>query len=127
MNMTRRIWIQIIIFTVVSLLALTIMALGYVKLPTLLFGVGRYTVTVELPEAGGLYARSNVSYRGTEVGQVKSVRLTDAGVEAEMELDSGIDIPSDLKSRCTAQALSASSSSPSCHATPRHGHSRTAT
>jgi phospholipid/cholesterol/gamma-HCH transport system substrate-binding protein len=96
MNMTRRIWIQISIFTVVSLVALTIMALGYVKLPTLLFGVGRYTVTVELPEAGGLYARSNVSYRGTEVGQVKNVRLTDTGVEAEMELDSGIDIPSDL-------------------------------
>jgi phospholipid/cholesterol/gamma-HCH transport system substrate-binding protein len=96
MNMTRRIWVQIIILTVVSLVALTYMAFAYVKLPTLLFGVGRYNVTVELPDAGGLYKRSNVTYRGTEVGQVESVRLTDTGVEAVLSLDSGIKIPSDL-------------------------------
>ena len=32
------------------------MAFGYIRLPAMLFGVGRYTVTVELPRAGGLYA-----------------------------------------------------------------------
>lgn len=96
MNMTGRIWIQITIFTVVSVIALTMMAIGYVRLPTLLFGVGQYTVTVELPEGGGLYERSNVTYRGTEVGRVDSLRLTDTGVEAVMSLNSGIKIPSDL-------------------------------
>ena len=40
------------------------------KLPAMLFGVGRYTVTVELPQAGGLYRSGNVTYRGTEVGRV---------------------------------------------------------
>ncbi|MCT7657142.1 MCE family protein [Mycobacterium deserti] len=96
MRMTRRVWIQIIIFCVVSLTALTIMGLGFVQIPSLVFGVNRYSVTVELPEAGGLYERSNVTYRGTEVGTVKKVALTDTGVEAELILDSGIAIPSDL-------------------------------
>ena len=32
---------------------------------------------VELPQTGGLYAAGNVTYRGTEVGRVESVRLTE--------------------------------------------------
>ncbi|MGZ8749105.1 MAG: MCE family protein [Mycobacterium sp.] len=104
MNMTRRIWTQIIIFSVVSLVALTIMAFWYVQLPTLMFDVGRYTVTAELNEAGGLYKRSNVTYRGTEVGQVESVRLTDTGVEAVMLLNSSYRIPSDLEIEVHSQS-----------------------
>jgi len=45
----------------------------------MLFGVGRYTVKMELPQAAGLYGTGNVTYRGTEVGRVESVRLTDSG------------------------------------------------
>jgi phospholipid/cholesterol/gamma-HCH transport system substrate-binding protein len=102
--MTRRIWIQIVIFCVVSLTALTVMSLGFVQLPSLVFGVDRYTVTVELPEAGGLYDRSNVTYRGTEVGVVTQVDLTDNGVEAKLSLDSGIKIPSDLSVEVHSQS-----------------------
>ena len=62
-----------------------------------MFGVGQYTVTVELPQAGGLYQTGNVTYRGTEVGRVTDVRLTDdGGVEAVLSLSTGVDIPSDL-------------------------------
>ncbi|BBX17194.1 mammalian cell entry protein [Mycolicibacterium duvalii] len=95
MHLTRRIWIQLAIFVVVSLVAISVMAFGYVKLPRLL-GVGTYQVTVELPEAGGLYERANVTYRGTEVGQVKAVTLNDGEVDAVLALTSSIDIPSDL-------------------------------
>ena len=56
------------------------MVFGYMRLPELMFGVGQYKVTVELPETGGLYARGNVTYRGTQVGMVDSVGLTDTGV-----------------------------------------------
>ena len=69
-----------------------------------MLGIGHYRVTVELPETGGLYPRGNVTYRGTEVGEVKSVDLTDTGVEAVLSLDSDIKIPSDLTPRCTAQS-----------------------
>ncbi|MGA5546194.1 MCE family protein [Mycobacterium sp. NPDC051198] len=96
MRMNRRIWIQLAVLTVVTLTAFTVMALGYMRLPNLLFGVGHYRVTVQLPEAAGLYGRANVTYLGTEVGQVRSVELTDTGVDAVLSLRSDVDIPSDL-------------------------------
>jgi phospholipid/cholesterol/gamma-HCH transport system substrate-binding protein len=104
MHMTRRIWIQLTLFLVVSLVAFAVMAFGYIRLPKLLFGVGRYNVTIELPEAAGLYERANVTYRGTEVGQVKAVRLTDAGVDAQLSLKSDIKIPSDLTAEVHSQS-----------------------
>src|ERR1700692_4535264 len=100
----RRAQIQLAVFSVIALVALAVMSLHFVKLPAMLFGVGRYTVKVELPETGGLYSTGNVSYRGTEVGQVQSVRLTDSGVEAVLSLKSGIDIPSDLKAEVHSQS-----------------------
>ncbi|MDQ1463253.1 MAG: phospholipid/cholesterol/gamma-HCH transport system substrate-binding protein, partial [Actinomycetota bacterium] len=103
MHLTRRIWIQLAIFVVVALTAMLVMAFGYVKVPKLL-GVGTYDVTVQLPEAGGLYERANVTYRGTEVGQVKSVKLVNGNVEALMALKSGIDIPSDLDAQVHSQS-----------------------
>ena len=78
--LTRRILIQLAIFAVVAVVAGATMVFGYLRLPNLLFGVGHYKVTVQLPEAGGLYERGNVTYRGTEVGQVKSVHLTDSEI-----------------------------------------------
>ena len=80
------------------------MSLQFMKLPAKMFGVGRYTVTVELPQAAGLYGSGNVTYRGVEVGRVESVRLTDTGVEAVLSLKSGIDIPSDLEAEVHSQS-----------------------
>ena len=84
------------IFSLLAVVALGIMIFGYMRLPALL-GIGQYRVTVELPEAAGLYPRGNVTYRGTEVGTVKSVKLTDTGVEAVLSLTSNIKIPADLE------------------------------
>ena len=96
MRLTRQILIQMAIFAVIATTALGIMVIGYMQLPTLL-GVGQYRVTLELPETGGLYPRSNVTYRGVQVGEVKSVDLTDTGVKAELSLNSDIPIPADLE------------------------------
>jgi phospholipid/cholesterol/gamma-HCH transport system substrate-binding protein len=96
MILDRRIKVQLAIFVVVAIVAAAIMIFGYMQLPRLLFGVGQYRVIVELPRAGGLYKSGNVTYRGTEVGQVQDVRLTDTGVEAVLSLRSDVRIPSDL-------------------------------
>src|SRR6201997_2132938 len=104
MHLHRRIKIQLVIFTVIAVVALGLMSLHFMKLPAKWFGVGRYTVKMELPQAAGLYGTGNVTYRGTEVGRVESVRLTDAGVEAVLSLKSGIDIPSDLKAEVHSQS-----------------------
>lgn len=95
MRLSRWIKIQLAIFGVVTAAAGTIMVLGYLRLPAM-FGVGRYTVTVQLPRAGGLYASGNVTYRGTEVGRITSVHLTATGVEAVLSLRNDVSIPSDL-------------------------------
>jgi phospholipid/cholesterol/gamma-HCH transport system substrate-binding protein len=42
------------------------------------------------------YANGNVTYRGTEVGRVEKVQLTDTGVEAVLSLRSDVAVPSDL-------------------------------
>lgn len=95
--LTRRIWMQLAVLAAVGLIAMTYMSVHFIKLPAMLFGIGRYTVTMEMPEAGGLYQSGNVTYRGTEVGRVQAVQLTDTGVKAVLSLKSGIEIPSDLK------------------------------
>ena len=85
------------IFAVMATTALAVMVFGYMRLPTML-GVGQYRVTVELPETGGLYPRGNVTYRGTEVGKVKSVDLTDTGVAGGAVAELGRQDP--RRSRC---------------------------
>jgi len=96
MHLARTIKIQITVFIVVALLSVGMISIFYLNLPAMLFGVGRYNVTVELPESGNLYPTANVTYRGIEVGKVKAVQLTDTGVAAQIWLDSKVSIPSDL-------------------------------
>ena len=103
LHVRKRTAVQLVVLVVVALTASLILALDYVRLPTLLFGAGRYNVTLELPESGGLYARGNVAYLGVEVGQVNDVRLTDNGVEADLSLNSAISIPSDLDAEVHSQ------------------------
>lgn len=104
MHLNRQIRIQLAIFTAISAVALALMTLHYMKLPAKLFGVSRYTVSLELPRAGGLYESSNVTFRGSEVGSVTALRLTDTGVVAELSLRSGTNIPSDLKAEVHSQS-----------------------
>ena len=104
MHLHRQVKIQLAIFAVIAVVALAVMSLHFVKLPAMLFGVGRYTVKMQLPESGGLYGTGNVTYRGTEVGWVQSVHLTDTGVEVVLSLKSGTPIPSDLKAEVHSQS-----------------------
>jgi len=96
MHLTRRTLIQMAILTLVAVIAGAVMIFNFIKLPGMLFGIGEYKVTLQLPEAGGLYPRGNVTWRGTEVGRVDSVTLTDTGVQAELAMNSKFKIPADL-------------------------------
>ncbi|KWX66168.1 MCE family protein [Mycobacterium sp. NAZ190054] len=103
MRLTRQMLIQVAIFALLATTALGIMVFGYMRLPEMV-GIGQYKVTLELPETGGLYERSNVTYRGSQVGIVESVGLTDNGVAAELSLDSGVKIPADLIAEVRSQS-----------------------
>jgi phospholipid/cholesterol/gamma-HCH transport system substrate-binding protein len=103
MRLNRRTIIQLCVFAAVALVAIAVMVFGYIKAPGNLFGFGRYEVTVQLPQSGNLYKKANVTYRGTEVGIVRDVRLTNSGVDAVLSLDYGIKIPSDLDASVHSQ------------------------
>ncbi|MDT5113626.1 MAG: phospholipid/cholesterol/gamma-HCH transport system substrate-binding protein, partial [Mycobacterium sp.] len=95
LRLSRPIWTQLAILAAITLIAVSVMAFGFIHVPALL-GIGRYTVTVDLPATGGLYPTSVVTYRGTEIGRVKSVDLTRDGVQAVLTLNSDVKVPSDV-------------------------------
>jgi phospholipid/cholesterol/gamma-HCH transport system substrate-binding protein len=88
------VWTQLGILAAITVIAVGVMAFGFVKIPGLL-GIGRYTVTVELPASGGLYPTSVVTYRGSEIGRVKSVDVTRDRVRAVLTLNSDTPVPAD--------------------------------
>lgn len=103
MYLSKRVRLQLAVFGVVALLAGGSMAFYYLRLPSLLLGVGRYQVTMKLQDAASLYDNANVTYRGTTVGRVTDVRLSDTGVDAELSLQSDIKIPADLDAQVHSQ------------------------
>ncbi len=93
--LTRFVRIQLAIFTIVGTIGVIAMVLFYIQAPTLL-GIGRMTVTLELPATGGLYRFSNVTYRGVQLGKVTSVGLTPTGAKATLSLSTSPKVPADL-------------------------------
>jgi len=94
--LTRFVRIQLAIFAIVGMIGIIAMVIFYIQLPTLL-GIGRMTVTLELPATGGLYQFSNVTYRGVQVGKVTKVELTANGAKATLSLGSSPKIPANLQ------------------------------
>ncbi|MFC4377131.1 MCE family protein [Nocardia halotolerans] len=104
MKLTRFVRAQLVIFAVLTVVGLVVMGGSYLQVPAML-GIGRYAVTVQLAATGGLYPTANVSYRGQNIGKVEAVRLTPAGVEADLSIDSDYKVPGD--SRAWVRSVSA--------------------
>src|SRR5438270_8122084 len=96
--------VQLWIFAVITVITLPIMAIFYLRLPAT-FGPGTYGVSADFVAGGGLYKNANVTYRGVAVGRVESVGLNPTGVTAEMRLNSGTPIPSNVTA--TVKSVSA--------------------
>src|SRR5271170_8281943 len=93
--LTRFVRIQLAIFTIVGLVGMVVMVVFYIQAPTLL-GIGKMTISLELPATGGLYRFSNVTYRGVQVGKVTAVSLTAKGAKATLSLGTSPKIPANL-------------------------------
>lgn len=98
--LTRLVKTQLIIFSIASLIGLTLMAFDYIQVQSFL-GIGRMNVTLDLPATGGLYRFGRVTYRGVDIGKVTSIDLTHAGtknvVVATLSIDESKKIPADLE------------------------------
>ncbi len=94
MLISRFIRTQLLIFTTLTVLALLVLGIYFLRLPTV-FGLGQYYLTADLPASGGLYKTSNVTYRGTTIGKVTDVQPTENGVRASMRVSKKFQIPVD--------------------------------
>ncbi|MGW0041628.1 MCE family protein [Rhodococcus sp. NPDC003348] len=93
--MTRSIRLRLLVFGLLGVVAIAVTAVRYAHLPEQA-GLGRYHVTVLLPDGAGLYPRANVTYRGTTIGTVAELRADPVGARAVLSLDSDVPVPADL-------------------------------
>jgi phospholipid/cholesterol/gamma-HCH transport system substrate-binding protein len=94
MLLTRFIKMQLVVFLAVTLVALVVLGLVFLRLPTWA-GVGMYQLNAELPNSAGLYKTANVTYRGTTIGKVTSVEPTETGARIEMDIYNQYKVPTD--------------------------------
>lgn len=92
--LTRFIKIQLIVFTILTIIALVVLGWYYLRLPSVA-GIGQYKLYADLPRSGGLYSTANVTYLGSQIGKVTEVVPTERGARATMSIDSDIKIPAD--------------------------------
>ncbi|WP_099037744.1 MCE family protein [Mycobacterium neglectum] len=92
--LTRFIKIQLVLFTILTVIALTVLGWYYLRIPSLV-GIGQYELKADLERSGGLYATANVTYRGTQIGKVTSVVPSPTGAVATMSIDDRYKIPAD--------------------------------
>jgi phospholipid/cholesterol/gamma-HCH transport system substrate-binding protein len=93
---SRLVRYQLVAFVLVTVIGVTYAAVEYVDLPRLL-GVGRFSVTMDLTDSGGIYPNAVVTYRGNDVGRVETVDLAPGGVEVEMKINNDAQIPTPLR------------------------------
>ena len=93
--LSRFVRIQLVIFTIASIIGVLVMVFAYMQVPTFL-GIGKITVKLELPASGGLYRFSNVTYRGVQVGKVTAMDVSRNEATATLTLNTSPKIPADL-------------------------------
>lgn len=92
-QLTRGVHVKLGLFVLVALLGTSYLGASYVGLTPFTSG---YRLTVALPDAGGLFVNSEVTYRGVQVGEVTALTPTTDGVEVSVEIDPGApDLPAD--------------------------------
>ncbi|ORW00297.1 virulence factor Mce family protein [Mycobacterium kyorinense] len=92
--LTRFIKRQLVLFSIITVVALVVLGWYYLRIPTLM-GIGQYQLKADLPASGGLYPTANVTYRGITIGKVTDVEPTEHGAQATMSIDSRYKIPAD--------------------------------
>ena len=92
--LTRFIKFQLILFAILTILAIAVLGGYYLRVPSLV-GIGQYKLYAELPRSGGLYATANITYRGTQIGKVTAIEPTERGARATMSIDDRYKIPVD--------------------------------
>ncbi|WP_109506196.1 MCE family protein [Nocardioides speluncae] len=94
--MSRGVRIRIAAFMVLSAVGIVYVAGEYLGIVDRILGRG-YTIHATLPESGGLYEGSQVTYRGVGVGEVVKMTPTKEGVTLDLAMEEGVRIPRDAR------------------------------
>ncbi|MDQ3154323.1 MAG: MCE family protein [Actinomycetota bacterium] len=82
---TPTVRLQLVAFVVITVLGVGYVGTRYADAGRL-FGATTYPVLVQLADSGGIFTGADVTYRGVSVGRVGPLRLTEEGVEAQLDI-----------------------------------------
>src|SRR5260370_40508278 len=95
--LTRATRLRLIAFAVIGVLIIAYTWFHYANLGRYLGLRGYYVVRLDMANSGGLYTDADVTYRGVSVGRVGAMRLTNTGIEADLNIsDSAPPIPANV-------------------------------
>jgi phospholipid/cholesterol/gamma-HCH transport system substrate-binding protein len=90
--MRRGIKVRLIAFVLLSALGMVYVGASYLGFVDKVLGRG-YTVHVLLPQSGGLFEGSEVTYRGVKVGEVSKMSVKDRGLRVDVAIEEGVRVP----------------------------------
>ncbi|WP_036226725.1 MCE family protein [Marmoricola sp. URHB0036] len=94
--MSHGVRVRLIAFLVLSAVGIVYVASSFLGLTDRLLGRGLH-IKATLPDSGGLYTGSEVTYRGVKVGKVSGMHVTRKGLLLTLNLEDGTKIPLDTK------------------------------
>ncbi|HSV41262.1 MAG TPA: MlaD family protein [Nocardioidaceae bacterium] len=92
--MTRGVRNRLVVFVILAAVGVIYISASYLGLVDRVLGRG-FTVTAQLPGTGGLYEGGQVTYRGVAIGEVTRMTPTEDGVDIELGLEEGTELPLD--------------------------------
>ncbi len=92
--MSRGVRYRLMAFVVLSAIGITYVTATYLGLVDRVTGRD-LNVTVTLPQSGGLFEGSEVTYRGVKIGKISTMATTEDGIELELTLDHDVELPTD--------------------------------
>lgn len=104
MTLTRFVRGQLVVFAILTLVAVLYASSNYVGVQRLT-GWRTYSVTAEFTDASGLYVGSMVTYRGVDIGTVSRIYTSPSGAEAVLQIRSGNNVP--VRTRAVVRSVSA--------------------
>lgn len=90
--MRRGIKVRLIAFVILSAVGMMYVSASYLGFVDQVLGRG-YTVHVLLPDSGGLFKGSEVTYRGVKIGKVSNMTVKADGLRVDASLKEGVKVP----------------------------------
>jgi len=92
--MRRGIKVRLLAFVLLSVVGMMYIGASYLGVADQVLGRG-YTVHVLLPDSGGLYQGSDVTYRGVHIGKVAKMVVEGEGLRVDLAMDQNARVPAD--------------------------------